>query len=221
MSPSFTLYGDRGSGNCLKVWWLARHLGETLEWVEVSVLDSETRTDAFLKRNPAGQVPCAVFDDGHVLAQSNAILLHLAERADSALIPSDPFARAKMYEWLFWEQYSHETAIAVRRYKRVYLKLTDEEIDPGLLERGHAALALMNRHLEVADFFPGFGAGTGSGLEPDLGPDLGRPSLADLALVAYTRLAPESGFSLELYPHVAAWIGRVEAHFGIDESRPS
>src|SRR5580658_7186165 len=104
------VYGDSISGNCLKVKWTLEQLGQAYEWVETSVLGGETRATDFLAMNPAGQVPLAILQDGRPLAQSNAIILHLAE--GSALIPTDPYARAKMLEWMFWEQYSHEPYVA-------------------------------------------------------------------------------------------------------------
>ena len=100
------IYGDSISGNCLKVKWTADRLGRAYHWIETSVLKGETRTPAFLAMNPAGQVPLALLEDGRPLAQSNAIILHLAEGSD--LIPVDAYARARMLEWMFWEQYSHE-----------------------------------------------------------------------------------------------------------------
>ncbi|THD52273.1 glutathione S-transferase N-terminal domain-containing protein, partial [Phenylobacterium sp.] len=108
------IYGDSISGNCLKVKWVADSLGLSYEWIETSVLKSESRTEEFLALNPAGQVPAVILDDGRPLAQSNAIILHLAE--GSALIPEDAYQRAKMLEWMFWEQYSHEPYIAVARF---------------------------------------------------------------------------------------------------------
>src|SRR3546814_1543832 len=96
--------------------------------------------------NPAGQVPVVRLDDGRTIAQSNAIVLYFC--ADSPLVPSGPYARAKMLEWLFWEQYSHEPTLAVRRFQKVYLGKADSEIDPTLLERGNAALMRMENHLE-------------------------------------------------------------------------
>ena len=96
------IYGDSISGNCLKVKWTADLVGQGYRWIETSVLTGETRTPAYLAMNPAGQVPLVRFDDGRILAQSNAIILHFGE--GSALIPGDSFHRAKMLEWLFWEQ---------------------------------------------------------------------------------------------------------------------
>jgi glutathione S-transferase len=119
-------------------------------------------------------------------------MLYLAE--GSALIPADPYERALMYQFLFWEQNSHETAIAVRRFQKHYLGKPDDQIDPALLKKGHAALSLMEDHLKSHDFFPAAAV-----------------TLADVALVAYTRLAPEGGFELAAYPGIRAWIGRVEA----------
>ena len=185
------IYGDSISGNCLKVKWVADLLGVSYQWRETSVLAKETRTPEFLALNPAGQVPLAVLEGERPLAQSNAIMLHLAE--GSALIPSDPYERAKMFEWLFWEQYSHEPVIAVRRFHKHYLNKPDSEIDPALMSKGLAVLGLMEAHLDGRRFF--------------VGETL---SLADIALVAYTRLAHEGGFDLAPFPAVRGWIGRVE-----------
>ena len=185
------LYGDSISGNCLKVKWVADLLGVPYQWRETSVLAKETRTPEFLALNPAGQVPLAVLEGERPLAQSNAIMLHLAE--GSALIPSDPYERAKMFEWLFWEQYSHEPVIAVRRFHKHYLNKPDSEIDPALMSKGLAVLGLMEAHLDGRRFF--------------VGETL---SLADIALVAYTRLAHEGGFDLAPFPALRGWIGRVE-----------
>ena len=104
------IYGDLNSGNCLKVKWVCDRLRIPYQWVAVDTLQGETRTPAFLKLNAAGQVPVVVFDDGRALAQSNAIIRYLARGSD--LIPADGFLAAKMDEWLFWEQYSHEPYIA-------------------------------------------------------------------------------------------------------------
>jgi len=154
-------------------------------------LAKETRTPEFLAMNPAGQVPVVRFADSGMLAQSNAIILHLAQNTD--LIPADPFDRALMYQWMFWEQYSHETAIAVLRFQKHYLKKSDSEIDPNLPKRCASVLALMNNHLNQRHYFVGE-----------------KLSLADVALVAYTRFAPQAGLDLALYPHIPPWIERVE-----------
>ncbi|MFZ5705025.1 MAG: glutathione S-transferase family protein [Pseudomonadota bacterium] len=190
------VYGDSISGNCLKVKWTAAILGIAIDWVETSVLDGSTRTPAFLAMNPAGQVPILVRDDGSSLAQSNAIILHLAE--GSPLIPADPVLRAKMFEWLFWEQYSHEPYVAVARFQRHYLGRARSELEPKIVERGHAALALLDRHLSTSDWLVGQGL-----------------TLADIALVAYSRVADEGGFDLDAYPALQRWIGRVETALGI------
>ena len=128
------IYGDSISGNCLKVKWTADLIGIDYRWRETGVLNGETRTPTFLAMNPAGQVPLLRFDDGRTLAQSNAIILHLAE--GSALIPADPYSRARMFEWLFWEQYSHEPYVAVARFHVRYLGKSPSELDENLVERG-------------------------------------------------------------------------------------
>ncbi len=192
---TLTIHGDRMSGNCLKVKWVAERIGAPWRWIDVDVRRGETRTPDFLRLNPAGQVPVVVLADGRSLAQSNAIMLHLAEGSD--LIPEDPYDRARMFEWMFWEQYTHEPAIAVRRFQKAYLNKPDSEIDPALMVRGRAALSRMQASLAA----PGAGGFlVGGGL-----------SLADVALVAYTRVAHEGGFDLAEYPAVQAWVARVEA----------
>jgi glutathione S-transferase len=186
------IFGDPISGNCLKVKWACERLGIPFTWTNVDVVKQETRTEAFLAMNPAGQVPTVLLEDGRPLAQSNAILLFLAEGSD--LIPPDSYERAKMLEWLFWEQYSHEPYVAVARFQMKELGKARSELDPKLIERGDAALKRLEGALSGAKFLAG-----------------GRLSLADLSLVAYTRMAGDGGFDLARYPAVQAWIARVEA----------
>ena len=142
---SLRVYADSTSGNCLKVKWVLERLAAPYEWIEVDVMSGYTRSLDYLGINPAGQVPAVVFDDGRMLAQSNAIMLHFAE--GSELVPDDRFERAKMLEWLFWEQYSHEPNIAVRRFLLRYLRKRPEDVDPKLFERGSAALGRMEQTL--------------------------------------------------------------------------
>jgi glutathione S-transferase len=193
------LYGDSISGNCLKVKFVCDRLKIPYRWIETSVMKAETRKPEFLKTNPAGQVPVVKLADGRPLAQSNAIMLYLAEGSD--LIPADSFDRALMFQWLFWEQYSHETAIAVRRFHLTYLKRPEAEIDPALMVRGERALNLMNDHLATRRYFVG-----------------DKLSLADVALVAYTRWAHEGGFDLGRYGMVRNWVRRVETDLGLDHA---
>ena len=196
-----TLYGDLVSGNCLKTRWTADRLGLDYDWIDIDVVAGGARTDEFLAINPAGQVPCAVLADGRLLAQSNAIILHLAELAASDLLPTDPYDRAKMFEWLFWEQYSHEPYIAVRRFQKKFLNKADAEMEPKLLAGGRRALGLMERTLLAGDYFVGEAL-----------------SLADISLVAYTRLAHEGGFDLDEFPQVREWVFRVERELDIEHA---
>ncbi len=192
-----TVFGDIRSGNCLKVKWLLDRLGHDYRWVETDVMSGTTRSTEFLAMNSAGQVPAVLLGDGRTLAQSNAILGYFGE--GSAFVPADPWARAKMYEWLFWEQYSHEPYIAVARFQRALLGRAADEIEPRLMERGRAALARMEAALADADWLVG-----------------DAPTLADLALVAYTRVADEGGFELGPFPAIRRWIARAEGVFGIE-----
>ena len=190
------IYGDSISGNCLKVKWVADVLGLSCDWIETDVLTGATRTPEFLAINPAGQVPAVILDDGRPLAQSNAIVLHLAE--GSALIPPAAYDRARMYEWMFWEQYSHEPYIAVARFQVRYQGKAVADLEPRIVERGKAALRRLEDGLAASPFLVGSAV-----------------SLADVALVAYTRVAHEGGFDLAGYRRVTAWVGRVEQALGI------
>jgi glutathione S-transferase len=180
----------------LKVKWMLETLGRDYQWVETDVTSGVTRSPRFLALNPAGQAPTVVLEDGRTLAQSNAILIHLAER--TAFIPADGYDRARMFEWLFWEQYSHEPCIAVVRFQRLLGGRGADEIEPRLMERGHAALDRMEGALTDRDWLAGRAI-----------------SLADIALVAYTRMAGDGGFDLAARPRVRDWIARVEGVLGL------
>jgi glutathione S-transferase len=190
------IYGDTNSGNCLKVKWVCDRLALPYAWLNIDTLKGETRTPEFLRRNSAGQVPVVEFDDGRTLAQSNAIIRYLACGSD--LIPADSFAAAKMDEWLFWEQYNHEPTIAVCRFQMVYLGKSASDLDPDKVKRGYTALARMEHHLATTRFLVGEAV-----------------SLADVALLAYTRVAHQGGFHLEGYAAVQRWIGETEKALGL------
>ena len=193
------IYGDANSGNCLKVKWVCDRLGLPYSWIPVDILKQESRTAQFLKLNSAGQVPVVDFGDGRTLAQSNAIIRYLAR--DSDLIPADAFAAAKMDEWLFWEQYSHEPYVAGCRFQMVYLGQPASDLDPEKIKRGYVALARMEHELAATRFLVGDTA-----------------SLADVALLAYTRLAHEGGFHLDGYASLRRWIGETEKSLGLSSA---
>jgi glutathione S-transferase len=194
------IYGDTKSGNCLKVKWVCDHLALPYTWINVDTLKGETRTTEFLKLNGAGQVPTVVFDDGRVLAQSNAIIRYLARGSD--LIPADDFVAAKMDEWLFWEQYSHEPYVAVCRFQMVYLGKAASDLDPDKIKRGYSALARMEHQLAATRFLAGDAV-----------------TLADVSLLAYTRVAHEGGFHLDGYASIRRWIGEAERALGLPPAR--
>ena len=190
------IFGDNNSGNCLKVKWVCDALALPYGWIEIDTLKGESRTAKFLKLNGAGQVPTVVFEDGRALAQSNAIIRYLARGSD--LIPDDAFAAAKMDEWLFWEQYSHEPYLAVCRFQMRYLGKPASDLDPDKVRRGYAALARMEHQLAGTRFLLGE-----------------KISLADVALLAYTRVAHEGGFHLDGYASLRRWIGECERALGL------
>lgn len=148
-----TVFGDIRSGNCLKVKWMLDRLRRDYRWVETDIMSGGSRTPEFLSLNSAGQVPTLLLEDGRPLAQSNAILLHLGEGTD--LIPADVYDRARMLEWMFWEQYSHEPYVAVARFQRVYAGKTADQVEPRLMERGAAALDRLEAALTGRDWLVG------------------------------------------------------------------
>jgi len=192
------VYGTSSSGNCHKVRLALDALRLPYRWHEVDILKGETRTPAFLAMNPGGQVPVLQVDDHTFLAESNAILCYLAD--GSSLWPGDRLARAQALRWMFFEQYSHEPYIAVARFIRRFLGRDDDPRLPELTRRGHAALALMEGHLQRQPFFAA-----------------GAFSIADIALFAYTHRAGDGGFDLAGYPAVRAWLDRCRAQPGVTE----
>jgi len=192
------IYGDSNSGNCLKVKWVCDKLALPYRWIEIDTRKGETRTPQFLKMNGAGQVPTIEFDDGRRLPESNAILCYLAE--GSRYLPDDRWQRAQVLQWLFFEQYSHEPYIAVRKALLTFPERARDATPERLaltLERGNKALGVMNGHLAANAFFAGSSY-----------------SVADIALYAYTHTAGMGGFQLDAYPAVVEWLRRVEADEG-------
>jgi glutathione S-transferase len=194
------IYGDYGSGNCLKVKYTADYLRLPYTWVPIDIMKAETKSPEFLERFPMGRIPAVEFADGRSLAESNAIIRYLAR--DSVLLPKDAFTQAKIDEYLFWEQYSHEPFIATTRYHIVYLKRTLDQRETWRVERGEAALDLMDRQLAERSWLVA-----------------NAMTIADIALLAYTRLAHEGGFNLTPRAHVRAWIGRCEDVLGLEPAR--
>jgi glutathione S-transferase len=188
----YRLYGDRRSGNCYKAALILALTGRPFDWVETDVMQRATRTVAFLAMNPNGKVPVLRLPDGRYLSESNAMLLHLAE--DTRYLSQDAYCRALAYQWLFFEQYSHEPYIAVARFIVAFAGREQEERErlATLRGKGNAALAVMEQALALTPFLTG-----------------GEFSVADIALYAYTHVAAEGGFDLEAYPQVLAWLARV------------
>ena len=190
----YTLYGTAISGNCWKPAFMLRQRGLPFRWVELNILERQTRTPEFLALNPNGRVPLLQLPDGRLLAESNAMLLHLGE--GTAWLPGDAYDRAKVYEWLFFEQYSHEPAIATVRFWVARLGKQEEWRDKiaETMVKGYAALGVMEAQLGRTPFLAG-----------------AAPTLADVALYAYTHVAGEGGYSLDAYPAVRAWLARFAA----------
>ena len=189
------LYGNLGSGNVLKVKYIADATGTPFVLHEIRTRSGETSTPEFLKLNPAGQMPVIVLDDGRTLAQSNAILRYLAH--GTRFIPTDRYEAAKVDEWLFWEQYSHEPTVAVARARVVYDGQAVAELDPALVARANKALDLMEQALTGRTFLVG-----------------DTITIADIALLPYTRQAPDAGFDLNGRPALLRWIAACEHELG-------
>ena len=196
------IFGDFGSGNCLKVKYTADYLRLPYTWVPIDIMEGGTRTREFLAKFPMGRIPAVELDDGRCLAESNAIIRYLAR--DGRLLPADPFTQAKIDEVLFWEQYSHEPYVATTRYHIVYLKRSLDRRETWRVERGEAALDLMDRRL-LADRTWLVGESM---------------TIADIALLPYTRLAHEGGFDLTSRPNVRAWVSRCEQALGLEPVDP-
>jgi glutathione S-transferase len=191
------LYNSQVSGNCYKVRLLFAHLGIAYERQELSVVDRSNRPEVLGGLNPALRVPTLVLDDGRTLAESGAILWYFGE--GTRFVPDDAYERAQVLQWMFFEQYDHEPAIAVARFWLTYSGRPEDFADR-LEERsvaGRRALGAMEEHLQTHDYF------VGSGI-----------TLADIALYAYTHVAPEAGFDLGEYPAIRAWIDRIAAEPG-------
>jgi glutathione S-transferase len=189
------LYNVAYSGNSYKVRLLLAQLGTPCKIVEVDILKGESRTPEFLKINPNGRTP-VLNDNGFFLAESNAILAYLAR--GTKFLPEDRHRWAQVFQWLFFEQYSHEPYIATSRFWLQH-KPDNPERSAVLAARrdgGWAALKVMEDHLGKNDFF------------------VGDYTIADIALFAYTHVSHEGGFPLDDFPKIRAWIERVKSQPG-------
>jgi glutathione S-transferase len=191
------LYNSPVSGNCYKVRLLLAHLGMPYERRELDVVDRSNRREVLGDLNPALRVPTLVLDDGRALGESGAILWYLGE--GTHFVPEDRYERAQVLQWMFFEQYDHEPAIAVARFWLAYSGRPEEYADrlPDRIAAGERALSAMERHLDSRGFLVG-----------------DRLTLADIALYAYTHVAEEGGFELEPYPAVRRWLERVASEPG-------
>ena len=191
------LYDFLPSGNGYKVRLTLRWLGIPFEYREVDILKGESRTPSFLAMNPFGQIPVLELDDGTFLRESTSICAYLAE--GTSLFPADKLTRARILEWIGFEQTHVDGVISRARFRRTYpnvIPTREEEFDAWLTE-GHDALRVLNAHLERREFLVGDGF-----------------TLADIALYAYTHVADQGGFELGRYPALRAWFSRVERQRG-------
>ena len=188
------IYADEQSGNCYKVKLVCALLGIEHQWVHVDILAGDTAANSFLAKNPNGKIPLLALDDGRHLWESNAIINYVASGSD--LLPTDAFTLAKVQQWQFFEQYSHEPYIAVARFIAKYLGLPEDKKAEYAAKQagGLKALSVMESQLTHSVFLVGEQLTT-----------------ADISLYGYTHVAHEGGFDLSLYPAVQAWLARIEA----------
>lgn len=189
------IYGDMQSGNCYKVKLLASILEIEHEWVDVDILAKETQTELYLKKNPNGKIPLLELEDGRCISESNAILNYLA--SGSPLVGTCRFTTAKVLQWQFFEQYSHEPYIAVARFIAKYLGLPQDRKSEYQDKQsgGHKALKVMEEQLKVTPYL--------------VGTEL---TIADISLYGYTHVANEGGFDLSQYPSIQQWIKRIRSN---------
>lgn len=189
------IYGDIQSGNCYKVKLLTSLLDIEHEWINVDILASETQTDSFLKMNPSGKIPLLELDDGTYISESNAILNFLA--FESTLAGNCRFTTAKILQWQFFEQYSHEPYIAVARFISKYLGLPEDRLAEYKAKQlgGHKALRVMEEQLQQTPFLVG-----------------SEITIADISLYGYTHVAHEGGFDLSEYPCIQQWIKQIQSN---------
>ena len=188
------VYGDIQSGNCYKVKLLLALLAKNHQWCHVDILNKESQTPEYLAKNPNGKIPLLELDNGECLAESNAILNYLAQ--GTPFLPEDALTRAKVLQWQFFEQYSHEPYIAVARFINKYLGLPDDRLADYESKQagGHKALAVMEQQLSQTLFLVGDAI-----------------TIADISLYGYTHVASEGGFDLSQYPAISDWLLRIEA----------
>lgn len=195
MTPKYTLYDYLPSGNGYKVRLTAKYLDIPYRLVEMDITQGATRTTEFLAKNPNGRIPLLEVPGRGFLSESHAIISFLAE--GSELMPADPWVRANIWQWLCFEQYNLEPNVATIRFWLKILHKTAAQLGDRLTEKyskGHEALGVLERGLQGREYLVA-----------------GRFTLADIALYAYTHVAPEGGVSLDAYPNICAWIARVAA----------
>lgn len=193
VSSDFTIYGDKKSGNCYKLQLICALLNISYEWVDVDIMANECQSPSFKKLNPNAKIPLLLLSNGQTISESNAIINYLA--AGSELLPSDSFTLAKVQQWQFFEQYSHEPYIAVARFINKYLGLPKDRLAEYEAKQvgGHKALQVMEDQLKVSQYLAG-----------------DQLTVADISLYAYTHVAPEGGVLLDDYKYIREWMKRIE-----------
>lgn len=189
----YRVFGDMLSGNCYKIKLLMRFLEIEHEWCHVDILGGETHTDHFIRMNSNAKIPVLQIDESEFLCESNAILNFLAE--GSEFLPEGGLQRAKVLQWQFFEQYSHEPYIAVARFIQKFLGLPSERAEEFHSKQagGYRALDVMEKQLAETPYIAGQ-----------------RPTIADVSLYAYTHVADEGGFDLDSYPAIRKWLSSIE-----------
>ncbi|MGI9235660.1 MAG: glutathione S-transferase family protein [Woeseiaceae bacterium] len=190
----YQVYGDMLSGNCYKIKLLMQFLEIEHEWRHVDILGGETHTDDFVSMNSNAKIPVLKIDESEYLSESNAILNFLAE--GTGFLPEAGLQRARVLQWQFFEQYSHEPYIAVARFIQKFLGMPADRAEEFHSKQagGYRALKIMEEQLSKSPYFVGK-----------------TPTIADISLYAYTHVADEGGFDLSAFTEVQEWLSRIEA----------
>lgn len=195
---SLILFDLPASPNAVKVRLALHHLGLTFEHRMVDLTQGGHLQPDYVALNPNAMIP-TLQDGDFVLWESNAILLYLAEKHQSDLIPGDLRERADMHRWLSWQLCHWSPAVGAFTFQNLAPHFFPGfQQDAAVIEKSlkdyHRFAQVLDSHLQGRHFVVGQ-----------------KLSLADLSLAASLVHARMIGLPLAQYPQVEAWFTRMEA----------